>query len=163
MPFLTGPALWLIVMLLCTNGIAGVMWYVKDADAERYKEAVTACAAKHEAFVAQTKATGQIAAEKVKAKESEDARIAEQTAQGWAAALDVVRRDADRRLRQYANGSAGSRPVSKASADSVRIDDPAQSALPPAERILADCAEDTLKLVWLQHHIRITNPGEQQK
>jgi len=29
--------------------------------------------------------------------------------------------------------------------------EPSQDALPPTERIIADCREDTLKLVWLQH------------
>ena len=161
MPFLTPPALYLVIALLCTNGVAAIMWYVKSADASRYKEAVTACNAKHDAFVAQTKATGQIAAEKVKAKESENAMLAEQTAQGWAAALDVVRRDADRRVRLAAGGSAGGRAVPATAADTVRIDDPAQGALPAPERILADCTEDALKLVWLQHHLRISNHPEQ--
>ena len=60
MPWLNGPALYLIVFLLFTNGIAGVMWYVKGTEATVYKERVTACAAQHNAFVEQTRAAGTL-------------------------------------------------------------------------------------------------------
>jgi hypothetical protein len=154
MPWLTGPSLYLIVFLLCTNGIAGVMWYVKGTEATIYKERATACAAKHDAFVEQTRAAGKLAAEKAKAKETENRRIHDETAKGWASALDVVRRDADKRMRQYASGSPRVSPVPGAAVDTVRIADAAQEPLPPAARVIADCAEDTLKLVWLQHHVK---------
>jgi hypothetical protein len=103
----------------------------------------------------QVEAQGQIAAEHARAKEKYNAEIAEKTAKGWAAALAVVRADADRRVRQYATGS-GARvsPVPSIAVDSLRIADAPQDALPPPERIITDCAEDSLKLVWLQYHVK---------
>ena len=153
MPFLTPFYPWLLVFLLCTNGIAAVMWYVKGTEANVYKERATACAAKHDAFVRQVEAQGQIATEKAKAKEAEYARIAEETGRGWASALAHVRASADKRLRLAASRSAGSGGVSVTPLPADRVVIATQGDLPAPERIVADCAEDALKLVWLQHWI----------
>jgi hypothetical protein len=154
MPFLSLPAIWLIVFLLCTNGIAGIMWFVKATEATAYKERAAACQAKHDVFIEQTRAAGKLAAEKAKAKETENRRIHDETAKGWASALDVVRRDADKRMRQYANASARVSPVPGAAVDTVRIAETPAEPLPPVARVVTDCAETTLMLVWLQHHVK---------
>lgn len=144
----------IIAFLICTNGIAGVMWIVKSKDATSYKSQLETCKAKHQAFVEQVEAQGKLAEEKAKRVEADNRRIADETAKGWAAALDAVRADIDRRVRLAASRSASSSPVPGPSTAAVRIDDPAEVTLPSPERIIADCAEDTLKLVWLQDWVR---------
>ena len=153
MPFLTPFYPWLLVFLLCTNGIAAVMWVVNSHEATAYKERATACAAKHDAFVEQVKAAGRAAEDRARAIDHENQRIADETAKGWAAALDVVRRDANKRLRLAASRSAGAGSVSVAPISADRIDVGTKEHLPATERVIADCSEDTLKLVWLQHWI----------
>lgn len=150
MPVLTLPAIWLIVMLLCTNGIAGIMWFIKATEAKAYKERAELCAAKHEAFVEQVKAAGRAAEDRARAIDRENRRIQDETAKGWAAALDVVRAD---RVR-LARASARVSPVPGAAVDTVRIAETPAEPLPPAARIVTDCAETTLMLVWLQHHVQ---------
>lgn len=145
----------IIAFLICTNGIAGVMWIVKSKDATSYKSQLETCKARHQAFVDQVEAQGKIAEAKAKQVEAENRRIADETAKGWAAALDVVRADIDRRLRlAAARGSAASGSVPGPTGGTVRIDDPTESPLPPPERVVADCAEDVLKLAWLQDFVR---------
>jgi hypothetical protein len=150
MPVLSLPAIWMIVMLLCTNGIAGIMWFVKATEAKAYKERAGLCVAKHEAFVEQAKAAGRAAEDRARAVDRENRRIQDETAKGWAAALDVVRAD---RLR-IARSSTRVSPVPEPGVTTTGIDGPAAEHLPPPERVLADCAETTLTLVWLQHWVK---------
>lgn len=157
MPFLAPFYPIIIAFLICTNGIAGVMWMVKSKDAASYKAQLETSKARHKAFVDQVDAQGQIAETKAKQTEADNRRIADETAKGWAAALDAVRTDVDRRVRLAARGSAGGSGVSPSRGGTVRIDDPTESPLPPPERIIADCSEDVLKLVWLQDFITKTS------
>jgi hypothetical protein len=150
MPVLSLPAIWLIVLLLCTNGIAGIMWFVKATEAKGYKERAELCAAKHEAFVEQVKAAGRAAEDRARAIDRENRRIQDETAKGWAAALDVVRADRVRLARAGASVS----PVRGPGITATGIDGPAAEHLPPPERVVADCAETTLTLVWLQHWVK---------
>ena len=145
----------IFVLLLCTNGIAGIMWYVKSSDAKTYKAQVETCKAKHQAFVDQVEAQGKIAEEKAKQIEEHNRRVADETSKGWAAALDAVRADADRRMRLLnAARSSGSSGVPASPNAAPRVDDPAESLVLSPEQILADCAEDVVKLAWLQDWVR---------
>jgi hypothetical protein len=161
MPILTIPGLWLIVLLLCTNGVAGVMWYVKSNDAASYKQQLETCQANAAAFKNQVVAEGQLAAARAKATEEQNRRTADETAKGWAAALDVVRRSADNRVRlALANRGAGGSGVSVYPVSAPGINAPAQGDLPPPERVLADCSEDVLTLAWLQDFVAKTSHPE---
>ena len=152
--------LYTIVALAVLNIALGFGWWVTGVRLDSAEAQVTACAAKHDAFVEQVKASGRAAEDRARAKEREQKEIADATSKGWAAALDVVRRDADRRLR-YANRSAGSGGVSVTPLSADRVVISPQEPLPAPERIIADCAEDTLKLVWLQHWIKETRDGQE--
>lgn len=153
MPILSPAILYLIVGLIFTNILAGVGWWASSVRADGFEAKVTACAAKHEAFVAQVDAQGKLAKEKDKATEETRRRIADETAHGWAAALDVVRADAARRVRPAASTGAGSRGLL---ADPAPGQPPAGAdadPIPTAERLAADCAETTLTANYLQRYI----------
>lgn len=153
MPWLTGPALWLIVGLVLTNLATGALWRLAAASADRHHAVAEACEAKHTAFVALSKAVGEVAKEKAKIEETESRRVHDETAKGWSAAVDVVRSDADR-LRRSTRAGSGCGSVSRAPASAERTDDPARNDLPATDEIIAACARDALKLVWLQYHER---------
>ena len=159
MPFLMTPSLYAIAFLLITNIVGIVGWGVTQARLNTAKEAVATCKANHEAFVLQAKAQGELAAKKARQVEQDNERIADETAKGWANALDVVRADTARRVRNVARNPGG-REMPGLRAPAERVDAAAEGALPAPERIIADCAEDTLKLVWLQHWITETRSNE---
>lgn len=158
MPFLSplSPTALLIAFLMVTNIVAFGGWKLTSRHLDQAKQDVATCRANHEAFVAQTKAQGELAAQRAKTIEQNHRRIADETAKGWASALDVVRADAARRVRVAAAAGAGGRGMPGISPPAAGTDAAAEGALPPAERIVADCAEDTLNLVWLQHWVSET-------
>lgn len=153
MPFVTGPALWLILGLICTNLFAGGMWWINSVEAEAHKNKVIACEAKYDAFVKQTEAASRIAlAEEKRVKESNE-RNADETAKGWAAALDVVRNDGARRLRAATSaGSSGGGATAPPGSGSPSFGTDADT-IPSPERVAADCAETTLTANFLQRYI----------
>jgi hypothetical protein len=157
MPFLTPAALWLIVGLVFTNFVTLTLWRVEVAHHKLTQADLVVAVEKHELFVGQVEAQGKLAAAQAEAKEKQNAQIADETSRGWAAALDVVRRDVAHRVRVAANRGAGGSGLSAPSAAAPGIDAPAQVDLPPAERVIADCAEDTLTLIWLQDWITKTS------
>ena len=159
MPFLMTPTLYAIAFLLLTNIVGIVGWGITHARLNTAKEAVATCKANHEAFVLQAKAHGELAAKKAKQIEQDNERIANETADGWAKALDVVRADTARRLR-IVSRSSNSREMPGIRTPAERVDATPEGALPDPGRVIADCAEDTLKLVWLQHWITETRSNE---
>ncbi len=156
MPFLSSIPFYVIVFLVATNVASLIGWEMSSSKAEANEQKVVACQAKHDAFVAQTRAQGDLAKEKAKAKEKQDAAIADETARGRANAIPVVRAYVAKRLRDSASRSAGSRALPEAGQAAGRTPRSSEDALPPTERIVADCAETTLTLVWLQHWITET-------
>jgi hypothetical protein len=148
-PFLTGPALYLIVALLCTNGIAGVMWFVKNAEAKRTQAELATSQAQYTAFADQVRAQGEIAIEKAKATVAEQKRITERVADDYETRLAALRADYERLHRLARARPAGSGvpalPDAAARADAIPAD-----ALPLA----AQCAETTLTLVSLQEWLK---------
>ena len=158
MPFLSllSPSAIAIAFLIVTNIVAFGGWKLTTDSLTHTKGQLATCEATHKAFVDQTRVQGEQAEKKAKATETNNRRIADETAKGWASALDVVRADASRRVRQSAAGNSGSRAVSEAGQAAARTDAAAEDALPAPERITADCAETTLTLVWLQHWVTET-------
>lgn len=154
MPFLTSPLIYVIALLLATNLITGIGWKWSASNAEAEKQKVINCQAQHDAFVAQVKAQGQIAAEKAKAQEKENARISDATAKGWAAAIDRVRADfAAGRLRATAGRSSSGSGLSAPAKDSSGPAQTNPDAIPATARVAADCAETTVTANFLQAYI----------
>lgn len=153
MPFLNPYALYVVIGLLVTNIATFGLWRLAASDASEQKERVVACQAKHEAFVEQVEAKGRIAEANNKLVKLENERIVNETANGWASALDVVRNDAARRVRLAASGSAGSGAMPGISQDSKRNAVPDADPIPAPERVAADCAETTVTANFLQQYI----------
>ena len=152
MPWLLNlsPSALIIAFLLATNIVAVGAWRLTAHSLDEAEQKVATCKAQHEAFVAQVQVQGEAAQKKLKATEAEQRRISDETTKGWAAALDVVRADYARRLRGAAYAGSGGGQMPGISAAATGTDDKAVNALPPPERVAADCAEETLKLVYLQ-------------
>lgn len=87
---------------------------------------------------------GEIQTEQTKKITQEQERITDETAKGWAAALDFTRRDYERRMRNRPGAMPGISQSAR-SIDAIPAD-----ALPLA----AECAETTLMLETLQRWIR---------
>lgn len=152
MPFLS-PTI-IAVVIACLLQAATLGWgFYQSGRADRAESKATTCAAKHEAFVAQVDAQGKLAKEKAKATEETRRRTADETARGWAAALDVVRTDAARRVRAAASGSSGSRGLPADPAPGQPNVGADADPIPAAERLAADCAETTLTANYLQRYI----------
>ena len=148
--------MYAIIFLLVTNGLSFLFWQMADSRADRYKDKAAACAAQHDAFVAQSKAQGQIATEKAKQKEAENERISKSTAKGWAAAVVAVRADRDnlnKRLRESASRSAGGSGLSAPTQDRPGDAQAGTDTIPSPERVAADCAETTITLNYVQSYI----------
>lgn len=117
--------------------------------------ALNLCKAEHKLFVEGVQAAGD------KAKREAEEQIAKNNADmkevidGYQKAKTIIVRVPvyiDKlRDRKQDSGSPGGSGLSAPTKASDRAYEPSQDALPPAERIIADCREDTLKLVWLQH------------
>lgn len=144
---------YIIIGLICTNLFAGGMWWLNSVESEAYQTKLETCQGKHLAFVNKTKAEGEIAAEKAKSIEETSRRTANETAKGVSSARAVVRAKF-KRVRSASGKSAGGSGLSAPPASAGGVDGNAEGDLPPTERIIADCAQDVLTLVWLQHHER---------
>jgi len=117
--------------------------------------ALNLCEAKHKLFVEDVQAAGD------KAKREAEEQIAKNNADtkevidGYQKAKTVIVRVPvyiDKlRNTNTSGGSSGGSGLSAPTKASDGAYEPSQDALPPTERIIADCREDTLKLVWLQH------------
>lgn len=158
MPFLTSPIFYVIAFLVVTNIGTALGWRWVAADLQDAEQKLETCKAGHQAFVDRVAARGKIAEEQAKWVKEYNERIADETSKGWAAALDSVRRDAERRVRLATAGhGAFGGGVSAGGATPDRVVVATEEPLPPPERIIADCAEDTLKLVWLQDWVKRTS------
>ena len=145
---------YIIIGLICTNLFAGGMWWLNSVESEAYQTKLKTCQGQHLVFVNKTKAEGEIAAAHTKQKEKEDAKIAKDTVDGWAAALAVVRSDAvTQRMRDAARRSAGSSAVPKVSGDRPGDAVPESDSIPPPARVAQDCAETTITLNYLQSYV----------
>jgi len=117
--------------------------------------ALNLCEAKHKLFVEDVQAAGD------KAKREAEEQIAKNNADtkevidGYQKAKTVIVRVpvyVDRlRDAKPSSGNPSGSGLSTPTGTTSGAYEPSQDALPPAERIIADCREETLKLVWLQH------------
>ena len=150
-------AVYAIIFLALSNIGTFLAWQSADSRADKYKAEVVVCAAQHEAFVAQTKAQGRIAAEKTKQENLKNEHISESTVSGWAAALGVVRADRDhlgKRVRDAeARRSAGGSGVSAPTQDRPGNTEAGSDAVPSPATVAADCAETTITLNYLQSYV----------
>jgi hypothetical protein len=148
-----------MVALLMSNLVFIGLWQFADSRADKQEALVAKCNADHRAFKDQVESSGRIAQAQAKQKEKEDAKIAKDTVDGWAAALAVVRSDATtQRLRDAARRSAGSSAVPKVPGDRPSIAVPDPDPIPAPERVAQDCAETTVTANFLQSYIeRIQN------
>jgi hypothetical protein len=154
MPFLTSPLIYVIAFLLATNIVAGIGWKVSASNAAAEKQKVVACQAKHDAFVGQVEAQGEIAKAKAKIKERQNAQIAEDTSNGWAAALVRVRAiERDKRVRDAARRGAGGSGVPAPAQDRPGDAQAGSDTVPSPARVAADCAETTITLNYLQSYV----------
>lgn len=152
MPILSPTIIGLIIA--CLLQAATLVWGFHHSErAARAEVDLVSCTSQHEIFVRQIKAEGAMAREKAKAIEETRRRIADETANGWAAALDVVRADAARRVRAAASTSAGGRGLPADPAPGQPTVGADADSIPTAERLAADCAETTLTANYLQRYI----------
>ena len=142
------------VALIASNVLFAGMWKYADLRADKQEALVQKCAADHRAFKDQVESSGRLAQAQAKQKEKEDAKIAKDTVDGWAAALAVVRSDAaTQRLRDAARRSTGSSAVPKVPGDRPGIAVPDTDPIPAPERVAQDCAETTVTANFLQEYI----------
>ena len=147
------PMYLLIASLFC-NVVLATFWQFADSKADRQEAIALKCAAEHKATVALIDAMGKVAREHAKQTEVENAKIADETAAGWAAAFGVVRSDAAKqRLRDAAGRGAGSGAVPQAVPNLSGDAQAGADAIPSAERIAQDCAETTVTANYLQSYI----------
>ena len=154
MPFLTGPALWIIVCLLCTNGIAGVMWYVKSNEADIKRAELNVCQTKFDSFKQQVEVLGRQQEQKAAEVIAASNLAVHETKAKYEANLDRLRADYQRMRKQYAQRGASTSPVPAPDIGTRPIDAAAQDAVSDPVRLAAECAETTLTLIWLQEHER---------
>lgn len=145
--------LYAIIFLIFSNACTFLFWQFADSKADKYEAKLATCAAEHKATIAQVDAMGRIAKEQAKAKEAEDAKIADETATGWAAALGVVRAGAAQRMRDESRRSAGGGGLSAPSQDTPGHAQAGADAIPSPARVAADCAETTVTANFLQSYI----------
>lgn len=156
---LTPITLYAIIGLLISNAVFVGLWQFADSRADKQEALVVACQAKHDAFVEQTEALGEIAKAKAKIKERQNAQIAEDTSNGWAAALSRVRDiERDKRMRDAARRSAGGSGLSAPTQDRPGDAQAGTDTVPSPARVAADCAETTIALNYLQSYVeRVQN------
>ena len=143
-----------MIALLISNVLFIGLWQFADLRADKQEALVMKCAADHKAFKDQVESSGRIAQAQAKQKEQENAKIAKDTVDGWAAALAVVRSDAaTKRLRDSARRSAGSGAMPQVSQDRPGDAVPESDAIPSPARVAQDCAETTVTLNYLQAYI----------
>lgn len=151
---LTPIPMYLLVASLFCNVVLATFWQFADSKADKQEAIALKCAAEHKSVVAQIDAMGRIAKEHAKQTEVENAKIADETAAGWAAAFGVVRSDAAKqRLRDAAGRGAGSGAVPQAVPNLSGDAQAGADAIPSAERIAQDCAETTVTANYLQSYI----------
>jgi hypothetical protein len=99
----------------------------------------------YESFRTEVSLRAKVQEEHVKSVVKEQERVTDETVKGWSAAMDVVRADYAKRLRNAGSGQMPGISKPPRSIDAIPAD-----ALP----IAAECAETTLTLVTLQGWVR---------
>ena len=127
---------------------------VKEALAKETAE-LNSCKAKHALFVKDVKEAGEKAKLEMEEQIAKNEADTKEVIDGYQKAKTVIVRvpvyvDRLRDGKSSSGNSSGS-GLSTPTGTTAGTYEPSQDALPPAERIIADCREETLKLVWLQY------------
>lgn len=152
MPILS-PVVWIVLIAAALQCATGLGWWVTSTKLENTQVKLEKCKQDHAVFLDQTRRAGERAAEKAKQIETEQKRIADETAKSWAAALDHVRADAARRVRLATAGSAGGGGLPQTPATGLQAPAADPDPIPPPAQLAADCAETTLTANALQSYI----------
>lgn len=150
---LTPVTLWLIIGLVFTNLATVVAWRVTDARLESATAETVACAARHEAFVAQVQVEGQKAKQRTAEIIAKNNTIIEDIKHEYSTAIDRVRNDYAGRLRRQAARSSGSGVLPAVPSSTPGPDAADPDPIPAPERIASDCAETTVTANFLQAFI----------
>jgi hypothetical protein len=147
------PTIIAVIVGIVLQAITLGWGFVQSNKADRQEALVIACQAKHDAFVDQVEAQGEIAKAKARIKERQNVQIAEDTANGWAAAIERVRADYGQRLRDATRRGAGGGGVSAPAKDPSGHAEAGSDTVPSPERVASDCAETTITANFLQSYI----------
>ena len=150
---LTPVTLYLIIGLVFTNLATVVAWRVTEARLESATAETVACAAQHEAFVAQVRTEGEKARIKTADIIAKNTTIIEDIKHEYQTAVARVRSDYAGRLRQQANRGSGGGLLPAVPGSASGSDAASQDPIPAPERIAADCAETTVTANFLQAFI----------
>ena len=142
------------------SSLAGV-WYlnkrlesVKESLAKETAQ-LNLCNAKHALFVKDVKEAGEKAKLEMEEQIAKNEADTKEVIDGYQKAKTVIVRVpvyVDRlRDGKSSSGNPSGSGLSTPTGTTSGAYEPSQDALPPTERIIADCREETLKLVWLQH------------
>lgn len=149
---LTPIPLYSIAFLGCTTLATGFGWWITGVRLDHSKESIVACQTKHEAFVSQVRVEGEKAERKTAEIIANQSQITEDIKNEYSQNLDRLRADYQR-LRNTASRSPGSGNMPGISDPASRVEGSAKNDLPDPGRIVAECAEETLKLIWLQQWV----------
>lgn len=150
MPVLS-PVSWVLVIAAFLQCATGFGWWITSKQLDHVQDKLVRCNADYNTFRAGVAEQGRFAAEKAKRIEAEQKRIADETAQGWAKALDYVRADAARRVRLSTNSGGSGLSQTATTGLTTTATDP--DAIPAPAQLAADCAETTLTANALQTYI----------
>lgn len=114
------------------------------------KAQLAECKGTYAEFVAKVEVLGEQAAAEAEKQVAKNKQDVKEVKDGYHKARNIVStKSADAKLRYTESPGSGITPT-EASSSSGTLDTP-EGTLPSTERIITDCREDVLKLVWLQH------------
>lgn len=146
-----------ILLLSLAVSVTGV-YYLKhklesvQTELAEEKAALRTCEAEHKVFVDGVQEAGAkaiAAAEKQVAKNNQDVK---DITDGYLKAKRIADSRIASRVRyaEQTSRSTSSSTMPTETEATPRVDDASEDSLPTTERIIADCREDALRLVWLQ-------------
>ena len=152
MPVLS-PVVWIVLIAAALQCATGLGWWMTSHQLDKAQVRLEQCKQDHAAFVDRTRQAGERAKEHARQIETEQQRVADETAQGWAKALDFVRADAARRMRLVAAGGAGGGGLSATAQTGLQAPAADPDPIPSPETLAADCAATTLTANALQNYL----------
>ncbi len=140
--------LYAIVFLVFTNVLTGAGWWVASMKADHQKQRAEIAEQKLQVFADQVRAEGVKAERKTAELIATAKNISVTKDAEYAKSLDRLRADYQRLRKQYASAGGGAVPSTDQPAEVAN--GTSQNDLPDSSRLAAECAEETLKLVFLQ-------------
>ena len=140
--------LYAIVFLVFTNVFAGTGWWVASMKADYQQKRAEIAEHKLVVFAEQVRAEGAKAERRTAEAIANGKKITEDLNHEYAKSLDRLRADYQRLRKQYASAGGGAVPSTDQPAEVAN--GTSQNDLPDSSRLAAECAEETLKLVFLQ-------------